>query len=189
VLVDGLFSGMPSYVQHTLQQAVWNQPYSDVYLISNYAECSYIKPSLGYIDGVRMVDIKDITGPRTRQFKNLSAGMFMSDGGGELWYESTFRFFYIEDFMNNHNVTELIHFEADNLIYGSVVDAVPELRTYYPHLAVTPLTASKNYFTASALWVASVSSLALFTDFLLDLADGMNRHEPLVRYRMCKFKQ
>ena len=39
---------------------------------------------------------------------------------GDLWLLSSTRFFHLEDYMIKHNRTELLHVEADNLLYGKV---------------------------------------------------------------------
>jgi hypothetical protein len=39
------------------------------------------------------------------------------------------RFFQLEDFMIKLNYQELIHVEADNMIYGQMTELLPTLRT------------------------------------------------------------
>jgi hypothetical protein len=72
-------------------------------------------------------------------------------------------------------ISELIHVEADNMLYGKFTSLLPVLRTGYQGLAATPLTANKSFITASVFWVANLRALLEFNDFLLELATNTNK--------------
>ena len=85
----------------------------------------------------------------------------------------------------------MMHIEADNMVYGRYSALLPALRSGYPGLACTPLTASKFFHTASTFWVGRVAALRTFNDFLLSLGtdqDSAFTHYVawLRRYACCK---
>ena len=128
-------------------------------MVSNYAACHKIEATVDGIVNLTKIDNTLMTSERTRMFVNLSSSLFSSDGANELWTQSALRFFIMEDIMINKGYTELVHIEADNLIYGRYTTILDTLRKGYPNLAVTPLTASKFFFTASVLWIGNLKVL------------------------------
>jgi hypothetical protein len=163
--------GLPRYIKDSLEQAVLSQPDSDIIMASNYAECKKIEDTIDGIDKIIKYDTTLIISNRTIHFKNVSAIMFEANFNGELWITSAQRFFSMEDFMINKGYTEMIHVEADNLLYGKLTDILPILRSGYKGLAAQPLNSNKSFFTASVLWINSVAALVKFNDFLLGLGD------------------
>lgn len=115
------------------------------------------------------MDISGIESERTKEFKNLSLNMFSTDGGAELWLTSASRFFHLEDIMIRNNYTEMIHVEADNLLYGRLSTLLNTFRTGYPTLAATPLNANKSFITASVMWIASIDAIKMLCNYFLDL--------------------
>lgn len=67
-----------------------------------------------------------------------------------------------------------MHIEADNLLYGRYSSLLKTLRNGYQTLAATPLNANKSFITASVFWIANLSSLKKFNDFLLSLGHNYN---------------
>lgn len=135
--------GLPKYIRITLEQAVFTQPDADVYLIANIGECSLIQDSLVNIHGVHVIDSKLIESQRTRTFRNLSDSLFASDGVNELWMTSALRFFVLEDVMVQMKWSEMMHAEADNLMYGRYSTVLPILRK---HLIALSIVAVRSFF-------------------------------------------
>ena len=116
--------GLPEYIRVSLQQGALFQHDSEVIMASNYADCEKSGISIPVdkdVPNVTKVDTVSIESNRTRQFINSAKtqGMFVDDDDA-LWLLSATRFFHLEDYMISHNRTELLHVEADNLIYGKV---------------------------------------------------------------------
>lgn len=103
---------------------------------------------------------------------SASTEMFQSDNHGELWITSALRFFIMEDIMVAKGYFEMMHVEADNLLYGKLTDILDILRSGYPTLAATPLNANKSFITASVLWIASFKAIYKFNNYLLGM--GLN---------------
>uniref|UniRef100_A0A7S3HGP5 Uncharacterized protein n=1 Tax=Spumella elongata TaxID=89044 RepID=A0A7S3HGP5_9STRA len=78
----------------------------------------------------------------------------------------------MEDLMLHYNYTEMIHVEADNMIYGKYTSLLPVLRSGYQGMAATPLNAHVSFITASVMWISSFDALYEFNNFLLAL--GVN---------------
>jgi len=209
-LQQALFSQQPTYQhQHHIPATSHGDGSGDtmdVVFISNYKECSAIKthiidPVQEFYDTLRsahpnpnpntgrnvssvlfdFVDTSDIQSPRTAHFINSSGTNIFMPTHGDLWVAAAARFFWLEDAMRVRGFTELIHVEADNLLYAPMAPLLPSLRKHYPNgLAVTPMEANKSGFTASFLWVASLPALIEFTNYFTELASG--KHDTWTGY-------
>lgn len=80
----------------------------------------------------------------------------------------------MEDIMIRNNYTELLHVEADNLLYGQITSILPILRSKYKALAATPLNSNKSFITASVFWIPTVAAIIKFNNYLMDLAKNTN---------------
>lgn len=167
--------GIPGYIKYTLEQAILTQPNSDIIMASNFGECLTYNVTFSMPSKVIMIDTSTLTSDRTLQFVNLSSLIFQTDGNGELWVTSAMRFFYMEDIMSHYKYSEIVHVEADNMLYGDVTDILPTLRNSYAGLAATPLTAGEHAITASVLWISSLDELKLFNNHLLMIGDQNNK--------------
>ena len=121
IVPDSCFRGFPEYIKFTIEQALLLQPDCDIILASNYAECAAIEKVVDSIQGVIKFDTTGTESLRSKSFANASLEMFAGNANGDLWMTSASRFFTIEDFMISRGYTELLHFEADNMIYGKVI--------------------------------------------------------------------
>ena len=183
--------GLPSYIAVSLEQAVLSQPDADIILASNLNECEHIRGAIAKIRGLKSIDASVLASNRTRAFAAVASNMFQSGHDG-LWITSALRFFMMEDVMIAHGYEEIFHVEADNMLYGNITQILPILRTGYPALAATPLTAEKVLTTASVFWIANLRSLITFNDYLLRLGasnmtgDWGNYLRWLRPYACCK---
>jgi hypothetical protein len=71
--------------------------------------------------------------------------------------------------MVKRHYSELLHVEADNMLYGRISTILPILRSHYP-LAATPLNLQLTFITASVFWVSAIKHLVDFNNYLLSLA-------------------
>ena len=112
--------GLPEYIIVSLRQAVLSQPDCDVVMASNYASCPTIESTVDSIPNVIKHDINFKASERSALFANVSEKMFEANFNGDLWITSAQRFFSMEDYMINTGHTEMLHVEADNMLYGKV---------------------------------------------------------------------
>ena len=166
--------GLPLYIKTSLEQAIFSQPDCDVILASNFADCVTVGDSVKDLKKLIKIDTTVIASNRTLAFLNASTEMFQSDNHGELWITSALRFFIMEDIMVKKGYFEMMHVEADNLLYGKLTDILSVLRTGYPTLAATPLNANKSFITASVLWIASFAAIYKFNNYLLGMGLNIN---------------
>jgi len=167
--------GVPVYIKTSLQQSLYTQFDSEVILVSNFADCNKTFDSVkSLLPGLILIDSVPLTSSRTLLYKNVSQTMFMSDGQGELWLTSALRFFLIEDIMLKYDMQEMMHIEADNMLYGKLTSLLPVLREHYQGLAATPLTAREIMITASVFWISAREHLVTFNDFLMALGTEKN---------------
>ena len=162
--------GLPIYIKLSLEQAIEQQPDCDVILLSNYGECPQIFIVADKVNDLIKLDVNDTMSIRTLDFHNLSSKIFQLDN--PLWLTSALRFFYLEDLMIEYNFREIIHIEADNMLYGKMTNMLDILRKDYVGIAATPLTAQKTFITASVFWVANLRSLRHFNDYLYGLGSN-----------------
>ena len=163
-------NGLPVYIKVSLEQAIEHQPDCDVILLSNYDECPQILILANTVNHLIKLDVNDTMSTKTRDFIVLSSKIFQQDN--PLWVTSALRFFYLEDLMVAYNYRELIHIEADNMLYGKMTSILEILRKDYIGIAATPLTARKTFITASVFWVANLGSLRHFNDYLYGLGSN-----------------
>ena len=167
-------TGLPDYLKVALEQAIYTQFDSEIFFASNFAECEVVYNASRIINHLNLVDTTYIESNRTKLFRNSLQHMVVRDKGGELWMTSALRFFLIEDVMRFMGFNEVMHVEGDNLLYGELTSILPVLRTGYPRLAATPLTHPKVFITASVFWVANITALIEFNNYLLNLGNNKN---------------
>ena len=174
--------GLPEYIKFSLIQSVMSQHDADVILVGNYKQCPKLKSHTDLLEGVIQIDTDTVASDRLRVFHNKSADMFQDDGAGNLWVTSALRFFHLEDMMIKHNMREVMHIEADNMLYGSFTQIIDVFRKGYKKLAATPLNSNKTFMTASVLWIADLESIRHFNNFLLALATNTIPSDKLPTY-------
>lgn len=114
------YRGFPDYIKVSIEQALLLQPDCDIIMASNYADCLAIENVIDSIPGVIKLDTTKIESKRSREFAKASETIFSGSQYDDLWVTSAQRFFSMEDFMISKNYTEMLHVEADNLLYGKV---------------------------------------------------------------------
>jgi hypothetical protein len=165
--------GLPEYIRISLEQTIFTQPDCEVILLSNIGECDRIKESVQDVNGLRLIDSTPLSSERMRLFHNMSMNIFASQSmlNGELWVTSALRFFMLEDLMISFQFKEMVHIEADNMIYGRYTTLLPTLRSSY-RLTATPLNVQKSFITASIFWISSLSEMISFNNYLLELGNN-----------------
>jgi hypothetical protein len=97
-----------------------------------------------------------------------------------LYFSSLLRFFFLEDLMRSFGIEQMLHMEADNLLYVSLEHLIPALAKHYPNLAANPLGLEGRVVTASTFWIGNVNALAHFNDWLWKLTqDDADQREVL----------
>eukprot|EP01031_Cornospumella_fuschlensis_P038396 gene38396-46663_t len=109
--------GLPSYIKASLSHSILTQPDARIVLATNSGECNRTIESVRSIAGLEIVDSTAVQSQQTLDFRRLSANIFMKDNSSELWLTSALRFFVLEDLMRAKGYKELLHVEADNMLF------------------------------------------------------------------------
>lgn len=182
-LAENCHRAIPSYMEFSLKQATLvAKDNLRIVFISNFKECARATNNFNAtsivqnISNIYVVDTEDIESNRTITFIRNCRLFFQSypsttnvgHYSGGLWVSSTARFFYVEDFMTRSNISNALHLEGDNMLYGSWHnEIIPILRSNYKGLATTRV--NKFSVTASVFWISKLSALTQFTDFLMSV--------------------
>ena len=135
---DRCSKGFHAYILASVEQAILTQVGSPVILASNYGACNASTSTVrGWHKDIIQVDTDVIQSNRTREFISLIDRVFVQSYMPDLWGAAALRFFILEDIMSYYHYRDLIHVEADNLLYGNLGSIVPLLRKEYPGLAGT----------------------------------------------------
>jgi hypothetical protein len=164
--------GFPGYIKTSLEQAIFSQPDCQVILLSNIKTCPQILQSVEDVLGLDIIDVTMFTSQRTETFTVLTKELF-PDTISPVWVTSAVRFFMLEDFMINYGYRELLHVEADNMLYGRFTTLLPSIRKTY-QMGVTPQNYQLTFVTASILWIGNLTALVEFNNFLLELGYNFN---------------
>lgn len=114
--------GVPNYLKYTLEQGLLFQADCEIVMLSNYAECAGLEKEIDLIPGVVKVDTTVIASNRSDSFAKSSSSIFAGSrhNNGHLWISSAQRFFSLENLMIKKEYTEMLHVEADNMLFGRV---------------------------------------------------------------------
>ena len=166
--------GLPSYILHSMQSVVQTQKRNcDIVLASNFKSCPSSMALLNNHSLAHQLILFDTStqiSQNTMNFIISSTSMYASRKD-HLWLSSTTRFFVLQDIMNHFGFGQILHPEADNLLYGPVHTAWPILtRKYKDKLGFNPI--SPVFMTASCMWVGHVNALADLNNYLQRLANS-----------------
>ena len=160
----------PDYAAVAVRQArLWNPAAPIFFLSSVVAE---------YGAGEQWLTLADIPKGATRKRFEATTELDATWRGG-FWRVTTERLFILEDWMRSAGVEECLHVENDNMLYASVADLVPALRT--GHGLSTPFHGSggdRPRVCFSVLYCKSVDALA---NFLFCLASSKVNRDEMMR--------
>eukprot|EP01040_Poterioochromonas_malhamensis_P005214 gene5214-5590_t len=164
--------GLPEYMKSTINQAVnIHSSLSQVILISNFEQCRKV------IDSVIGILAERQKGDGGTPIKRCISLILFNGAtfNNHLWRSSALRFFLLLDLMRTFSYDDLLHIEADNMLYRPLSKLLIEaLRRDFP-LAATPLI-HDEFITASVLWTSGTQHLHRLTSFFLDIAYQRGEH-------------
>eukprot|EP01040_Poterioochromonas_malhamensis_P009882 gene9882-10733_t len=177
-------------MKSTINQAIKiHSNVTQVILISNFKQCrKAIDSVIGIVaegqkkDGrsfnqtFSIADSDSLASAETKEYINASSQLFNgATFNNHLWRSSALRFFLLLDLMRTFSYDDLLHIEADNMLYRPMSKVLVEaLRRDFP-LAATPLIRDE-FITASVLWTSGTQHLHRLTSFFLDIAYQRGDH-------------
>ena len=100
------------------------------------------------------------------------------------WVITTTRLVYIEMFMLKHKLEDVYHFESDVLLYYDLKDHNYKFKSLYKNLAIT--TADDIHSMTGLLYIKNGASLALMTQFFIDILRKYGRTGLAAKYRWIR---
>ncbi len=152
---------MPEYIYVALEQARLFNPDIPICLITNQIVLEESKYDFG-LNNVRTISCESLSRcvehdtflSLTPHNQTLLAGF---------WIKSTERFFYIYEYMNQCNVSDVVHVESDNMLYVNVHDISAALHTYKGLAAVFD---ADYRCIPSFVYIPNVEAIARLTSFI-----------------------
>ena len=112
--------GVPNYLKFTLEQGLLLQGDCEIVMMGNYADCANFGKEIDQIPRVVKIETTEMASNRSDAFANSTSTLFAGNRNGHLWISSAQRFFSLENLMVKKGYTEMLHVEADNLLFGRV---------------------------------------------------------------------
>jgi len=113
---------IPNHFKYCIKQILYTNPNSDIYIITNMDIL---------VDNFRIniINTKDLIIPDI-------GGYYQNDPMSALFRNAMLRIFYINEFMNKHNMENVIHFDNDVLIYEEMDNFKDQLNKF--NFLITP---------------------------------------------------
>jgi len=134
-----LGSDLPKYIADAIYQARLFNPANPIYLLAQQAALHKknvyeILQMLHNTLQVTIVPIETLPPSQEHIFFEKTSRHDTTYRKG-FWNFTVQRFFVLDDFMSHNNITNLIHLESDTLLYRTVDELLPTLRTHYHGIA------------------------------------------------------
>ena len=84
------------------------------------------------------------------------------------WRNTSERFFYLQEVMNDLNLSDVVHLENDNMLYVDVESLIPIFRDHYPPIAM--VLDNDERCVPSFVYVADASAMNHLARFMGDAA-------------------
>jgi hypothetical protein len=130
---------LPSYINSAVFQARLFNPAEDIYLLANQKALNKKEVQL-FLNHMRNnLEVKIIPigtlhkSEEHKIFEEKSTHNKKFRNG--FWRFTTERFLVLDDFMQQNNITDLVHLENDTLLYRSLEELMPHFRAYYQGIA------------------------------------------------------
>lgn len=107
---------LPAHFSQCIRQILATNPQSVIYILTNL--------NISVVDDrIRIVDINKFDVPDIGDY-------YIHDTYSDLWRTSMMRLMYIEEFLNDSQITDIIHFDNDVLIYENINDIHEKLKQF-----------------------------------------------------------
>jgi hypothetical protein len=118
---------LPSHLPVTISQARLFNPDCAIYLIAS-EEALFYGANQVEKDRVVLIPYESLaTSEAHKQFHAMSH----DQGYGNLWIYSSERFFYLEEFISQHHLTDVFHLENDIMLYRNLEELLPIFQKHY----------------------------------------------------------
>ncbi len=143
---------IPNHLKYCIRQILQTQTNFKVYLLTDQRVI---------IDGVEVIDINDYN-------VELDQLSYYKNDRDPLWRTSFERFFYIDKFITKNNLSNVIHFDNDIVIYGDVSEIIDILEREVDEIAITPH--KETELVCGFMYIKHSTTLKLLCNYLFELA-------------------
>jgi hypothetical protein len=158
-----LGNDIPDHLKYCVRQIVFSNPNSKIYLITNLAT-SVNHPN------ITVVNANTLAIPDIKSY-------YLHHPMGPLFRTSMLRIFFLESFLNQSNLEDIIHFDNDVLIYENLDSIIENLKKY--DFLITPSFETEYVFGFS--YIKNSKIIREFNAQLLALVlKGEDVLEPMV---------
>jgi hypothetical protein len=144
----------PAHLNVCLKQIQKTQNNYDIFLLTDQ--------TLTNTKNVNIVPLKDL------QNQELESVDFYKSDNDPLWRTSFERFFYINQFILQNNIDNIIHFDNDVLLYQDLENIIHDLAKHVTNLGITQHKTDE--FVCGFTFIKNKNSLQQICNELLDLA-------------------
>lgn len=126
---------IPHYSEDAIRQAKFFNPDSNIYFLLNqqaYLDAPYSIEEAG----ASAVFLEKL--PISNHHKKFRSNKLLdSEYQDGFWTYTSERFFYLDSFMGENNLTNVFHLEYDNMLYKNLSEIIPVIEKNYPGCAAT----------------------------------------------------
>lgn len=179
--IPGSCGPLPDHLKASLLQAQLaskNGTTARVVILGNFKQCRWALDELkngGDADLKRIITAESMSmkSVMTQEWEKLVRNLVPKGTANEdLLLTSLYRYFMLDDYMTFNNITgNVLHLDADTMLYSDPATFESSLRTGYPRLGLTP-SIHRRFLSASSLYVGSRAALRKMNAFFAGVASN-----------------
>ena len=168
-----LGSKLPSYIGEAILQARLFNTTEDIYLFANKKALNKkkVRHLVAHIRNDLQAKIVPIETLQKSEEHRIFARRSTLDKKFRhgFWRFATERFLILDDFMQQYNITNLVHLESDTLLYRKVEELMPTFKTHYKGIAAVFI--NEEYCIPCFIYINDKESLKKLAQYIAQEAD------------------
>jgi hypothetical protein len=169
---------IPAYTYVALEQARLFNEDAHLYLIANQKA---IKNSPYDFNRHAIITVTCESLPRSRSHKKFNKETTLDPHGDRFWRKATERFFYIDEYVALHDLTQVVHIENDTMLYANIAEMHDGFSRYK---GIGAIFDCDRRCIASLVYIADKRAVAHLVHFLAKHASkGCLDMEMIAEYR------
>ena len=154
-------NNLPNHLYSTIAQARLFNEDCPIFLIANQTAIQNAKTSLR---DMRVTFISCESLPSSKAHTDFITNPEQDWGFEGLWVYSSERFFYLEELIRQHNLSDVFHIESDILLYANLEDLLPVFQKRYNGM-IGAVFENDHRCVPSIVYVANLEPIKALIDF------------------------
>ena len=154
-------NNLPSHLYSTLAQARLFNEECPIFLIANKIAIQNARSSLR---DMRITLIPCESLPSSKAHGDFIKNPEQDWGFQGLWVYSSERFFYLEELVRQHNLSDVFHIESDVLLYANLEDLLPVFQKRYNGM-IGAIFENDHRCVPSIVYVSNLAPIKALIDF------------------------